>query len=150
MVASVLHQLALQSALVFQALEAMYNQHIHRGSLPLISELSDYLHTASRTFKRIFVVVDALDEYSQDSLDDVLQNLQSMSPAACYFLTSRPNIQLALKNIVHLKIHAYTADREEYLVNRMENTKTLCNLTRKDTTLKAQVVKTIVEKAKGM
>ena len=150
MVANILHQLALQNLSISTTLEAMYDQHKHRGSLPMLSELLDHLRSASAEFETLFVVVDALDEYAQESLDDLLSSLHTMSPIACYFFTSRPNIQLALKDMVHLKIQAHATDIEDYLTGRIEESKTLSSLVRKDSTLKVRIVETVIEKAKGM
>ena len=150
MIASILHQLVLQTPHSAKNLEDMYQHHRHQGSQPLLSELLICLKKVSREFEKLYIIVDALDEYAQDSLDDLLKSIRGISPRACHFFTSRPNIHITLKDVVHLKIEAHANDIENFLVGRIEESKIISDLVRKDPMLKARIVETITEKAKGM
>ena len=150
MMASILHQLSLQAPPTSKHLEAMYEKHKHRGSQATLSEVLDSLRSISNYFKNIFVVVDALDEYGSNSLDELFEGIQTMSPQASCFLTSRPNIFVNMNDVVHLTVKADVVDIEGYLTSSIAHSSTLANLVRKETTLKAQIVETVVAKANGM
>ncbi|KAL8794136.1 MAG: hypothetical protein Q9195_003321 [Heterodermia aff. obscurata] len=150
MMASILHQLSLQAPPTAKEIEAMYEKHIHRGSQPSLPEILASLKKFSKYFKTIFVAVDALDEYDSNSLDELLEGIQTLSPQACCFLTSRPNIYVNMNDVVHLKIKADVADIEGYLSSSIAHSSTLTNLVRKEPPLKTQIVETVVEKANGM
>ena len=150
MMASILHQLSLQAPPSAKDLESMYEKHKHRGSQPSLSEILVALRSISSSFKNIVVVVDALDEYASTSLDELLECIQTSSPQASCFLTSRPNIHVNLNDVVHLTIRADVADIEGYLTSSIAQSITLANLVRKEPTLKTQIVETVVEKANGM
>ena len=150
MMASILHQLSLQAPPTTKDLEAMYEKHKHWGSQSSLPELLVSLRDISSSFKNMFVVVDALDEYASNSLDELLECIQTLSPQANCFLTSRPNIYVNMNDVVHLTIRADVADIEGYLTSSIAQSSTLANLVRKEPTLKNQIVETVVEKANGM
>ena len=150
MMASVLHQLSLQAPPTAKHLEAMYEKHKHRGSQPSLPEILVALRSISTYFKSIFVVVDALDEYASNALDELLEGIQMLSPQASCFLTSRPNIHVNMNDMIHLTIRAHVVDIEGYLASSIAHSSTLANLVRKEPTLKTQIVETVVEKANGM
>ena len=150
MMASILHQLSLQATPAVKELVAMYEKHKHRGSQPSLPEVLVSLRSISNCFQNIFVVVDALDEYASDSLDELLEDIQTFSPQAKCFLTSRPNLYVDMNDTFHLTIRADVADIEGYLSSSIAHSITLANLVRKEPTLKTQIVESIVEKANGM
>lgn len=150
MMASILHQILLQLPQIGSDLKAMYDKHKHRGSEPSLSEILMHLSHESAFFRAVFVVVDALDEYTHDSLDELLISIQAISPRAYCFFTSRPNIHLNMNDIVHLKLEGNAADIEGYLNSSIEQSVFLAKLVHKEPTLKAQIVSTIIEKANGM
>ena len=150
MMASVLHQLALQQPRIAKALEFMFEQHKHRNSQPSLAELQEYLGNASKGFEKIIVVMDALDEYSLNSLPDLLTRIQALSLYTYCFLTSRPNLNLDLEDLIQLKIEADVTDIENYINGRLETSKVLTSMIRKDLSLRTQIVETVIGKAKGM
>ena len=123
---------------------------------PTYGELSALLQSESRYLSKLFVVIDALDEYSyiDDATPKLLIEIQKLLPSLHLLVTSqshlRNGIQLCLPDAIRLEIHAHDEDIKKYVDTRIRMEKYLGFLIKKTPELEEAVKNTITEKAKGM
>jgi hypothetical protein len=123
---------------------------------PTYGELSVLLQSESRYLSKLFVVIDALDEYSyvDDATPKLLIEIQKLQPSLHLLVTSRSHlgnvIQLCLPDAIRLEIRAHDEDIKKYVDKRIRMEKYLGFLIKKTPELREAVKNTITEKAKGM
>ncbi|KAF7178085.1 hypothetical protein CNMCM7691_006743 [Aspergillus felis] len=95
-------QLANKGSTVLPNIEQMYKSHTGNKTRPTVKEIRPELSRTAQSFRRIFVVIDALDEYCSsdpDELQDLLSALftfQKDGPVNI-LATSRPNSEIMSK-----------------------------------------------------
>lgn len=119
---TLLQQLATHHHFSWEALEELYKRH-QNGTQPKTSDLLVIFKDEIRKISKIFVVVDALDEWS-NNLDDVgglVSHLKSLGTNVNVLITSRPIPQLeeTLSEASTIDISLPIADLETYLGARM-------------------------------
>jgi len=125
------------------------------GRRPSLDKLMSILEAELKTYHRVFIVVDALDELSsegaQSDLLKRLRSLTSISPAKL-MVTSRhiPFIESAIHADVNLEIIALDSDIESLVEARISDDKKLERLVTKPPSIKEQVVRAVVGRARGM
>ena len=125
------------------------------GRRPSLDKLMSVLEAELKTYNRVFIVVDALDEFfpesAQSDLLMRLRSLTSISPANL-MVTSRhiPFIEHAIHADVKLEIIALDGDIESFIEARISNDNMLKRLATKPPSIKEQVVRAVVERAQGM
>jgi len=63
LLASLLKQLAQEQPAVPADIKNLYERHRTKGSRPLFDEIARVLHSTILSYSRVFIVIDALDEY---------------------------------------------------------------------------------------
>ncbi|OJJ66926.1 hypothetical protein ASPBRDRAFT_187677 [Aspergillus brasiliensis CBS 101740] len=119
--ASLIMQLIQRMSSLPEDIKSLYTQHKRRQTRPKLEELTKNLSVVLGQFSRIFIVVDALDEYS--SSNEVLRKLflelfrLQSNHTVSIFATSRhsPVIQSAFKGCLQQEISAATEDVKAYL-----------------------------------
>jgi hypothetical protein len=116
------------------------------------------------TFRRTYIVFDALDEYESAqygresrSITDIVESVQeilSLCGSKCrLFLTSRNNTLHQLQSIEHssIEIKAKPEDIKSYVEGRIAEPTRFrhANLVNDNPSLRSQLVDTLVEKAQG-
>lgn len=165
---SLVKQLALQQREMPSDIRELYCKH-HNGHGPLV--LEEALHLLLRCvnlFRKCFILVDALDEYLNEGMDDethipeisLIARLQKIQQerkdknSFRLFITSRENhfIRDQLQGCGQLDIRAVDSDIESYLRARViDVTKfRFANDMRNDPTLRNQIVAELIKKAQGM
>lgn len=71
-----LRQIAVKSSSLLATIEHMHAHHIQKRTCPSVSEVQAELLKTSNSYKMIFIVIDALDEYCSSNLSE-LQDLLS-------------------------------------------------------------------------
>jgi len=130
-----------------------YHEFKAKGSRPSMAEYSKILCQILQTLdKRVFIVVDALDECSDDDRGDFLAELEKLPVRL--FCTTRdiPEIiYLFHNNVTQLSVHnqvkATKEDIKTYLQSEMKKRASLAAL---NPSLAADIVRVINEKADGM
>jgi hypothetical protein len=153
LIASLLRQFVQRKNEVSPDILATRVRHSMKGSHPTYEEWSELLLSEVSRFPKAFIVVDALDECSEDGVrDSFLQGIRHSQPRAHVLITSRliPSFEDELFNALKIEIRASDADVKEYLENRVRNTFRLVRLLKGDVELQATVVESIVKNAKGM
>ncbi|KAJ6496282.1 ankyrin repeat-containing domain protein, partial [Mycena sanguinolenta] len=127
---------AIWRQLVFEqplppTVEGLYSKHQEQRTRPSLEDIHSVLCSTASAFSRVFIVVDALDEYPEDLRNVLLQRLSLLGPRVSLMLTSRPHIDIkyAISNFETIEIRAAEHDIREYLEGQIRNaTKWIFNL----------------------
>lgn len=153
LLASLLKQLAQSQNPLPKAIRDLYNRHRKKRTCPSSDEISRLVRTVASLFSRVFVVVDALDEYQasdgcRESFISELFNLQTHSTTSI-FATSRfvPEVTSKFDKCTILEIRANDDDVKRYLEVHMKGLPSFAQLDRQ---LQEEVKTGISEAADGM
>ncbi|KAF5001201.1 hypothetical protein FGRMN_1225 [Fusarium graminum] len=122
--ASILEQLARRQPLLSKNIRTLHEKHNRKGTRPTLQEICDILEKTAKTYSRVFILIDALDEYQENRqsgdnwqrfLDEIF-DLQSKTKASL-FATSRfiPPIIKRFQNNTTLEIRAKDEDLYKYI-----------------------------------
>jgi hypothetical protein len=156
MIGSLLRQLVQveEQLPISDQLNALYQDHQKRNTRPLLEECSTALQSEVRRYKKVFVVVDALDECSEDNgfRARLFKELGELKGAIKLMVTSRPhvNVESELGGVRLLEVLASTDDVQRYLDERVSGTPRLAHIVGNDVVLQKTIVDTIIEKIQGM
>ncbi|KAF8461240.1 hypothetical protein BDZ91DRAFT_684178, partial [Kalaharituber pfeilii] len=157
---SLLQQLALDISPLFPpilppALVDLWRTHNNLMTRPSLSDFADLLRFFIPQYKRIFIVLDAMDECLSDEREELLAELQHMMALGnvSLMVTSRDvgfegNLLFTSGDRVDVK--ATDRDVRVYLETRIQKKQRLLSLCRKDPLLRSQIVDKIAQKAHGM
>ena len=114
---SLARHLAASESTLTAKLESLYQSHRYAGTDPSLAECSQLLQDERCRYSKVFIVVDAIDEISDEYRDILLAELQQLQPKASILITSRdlPNMAQQLENAVRLKFEAKDEDIVQYL-----------------------------------
>lgn len=130
----------------------LYRHHRDKATRPSLSEYSRLLAAELHHFSRIFIVIDALDECAEEGgiREQFLTEVRKLLPSVHLLVTSRdiPDMERKFEGATRLDIHASDGDIRRYLKNRVD--RELARFLKRDTTLQADILTTITEKAQGM
>lgn len=134
--------------------KSLYNQHSRERTRPSLPEYIRLLQAHIQRFSRVFIVVDALDECSEDNgvRDLFLAQLRYLLPNIRLLVTSRDITSLghAFEDATRLEIRANEDDMRTYLQVRIEEQALLRSHIKDDPSLKDTIINTIINKANGM
>ena len=121
LLASLLKQLAKSQLSLPVTVKELYNRHETKRTRPSLREVSDALQAVTVLYSRVFIIIDALDEYQisdgcRQQFLSALFNLQ-VKCRANLFATSRPisSIEKAFEGNPMLEIRASEDDVRRYL-----------------------------------
>ncbi|KAJ7776672.1 hypothetical protein B0H14DRAFT_2401560, partial [Mycena olivaceomarginata] len=105
-----------------------HTEHTKKGTRPSMGEVQALLHDAITKWSKVYIVVDALDEYPEDDRQILLNDL---APCATVNLIvmSRPHIKLPglFKSVEAIDIHVNPRDIHQYIDVRIQNSSRLSN-----------------------
>ncbi|KIM19634.1 hypothetical protein M408DRAFT_83270, partial [Serendipita vermifera MAFF 305830] len=130
--------------------KSLHRKHIERKTRPTIAEISDLINTEMERFSKIFVIVDALDECSEEDQCRELffKQLQALQPTAHLMITSRPEIDPTAE-FMRLEIVANKADLDRYVDERISTSSRLNKLLL-EAEDRRRLKNTVVDNADGM
>jgi hypothetical protein len=132
----------------------LYKSHINRNTRPTLDECSRALQSEVRRYNKVFLVIDALDECTEDDNRRVylLRELQALQTTVNLMITSRPHItvEYELGNMKRLEVFASDDDVRIYLSNRISNTPRLARIVKRDGALQQVIIDSIAGSVKGM
>ena len=149
---SLLCQLALTEPVLSPELVAFYEAHGSGVTRLSHAECTQLLRsTVSRSIK-IFLIIDAFDEYPEEYRGQLLAELHDIKAGFNMLITSRnlPSIERQLSKVVRLDFQARSDDILQYLRERIASLERLKSHTEKDPTLTNLISTTITAKAGGM
>ena len=151
---SLLIQLIQGRALISTDVEDLYKSHVDKGTRPTPDEVLKVLQSELSRYSKVFVVVDALDEFQTgDQLQaSLLAVLRALKPVVNLMVTSRfvDNIEREFRGMPMLEISASPKDVQTYVVNRISHSDRLSRHVSKDAALKEEIIKTVVGNAQKM
>ncbi|OBT88430.1 hypothetical protein VE02_03298 [Pseudogymnoascus sp. 03VT05] len=136
-----------------EAANALYKLHSDRGTMATLDEISNILKVTLKSFSTVYVVVDALDECSDEHktplrLLERLRDLQNDRDIRL-MITSRfiPEIQEEFKSAPKLEVRANPEDVAKFVKGKILR---LHRCVQRDDELKREVEERIVEAVDGM
>ncbi|KAF7354365.1 Ankyrin repeat protein [Mycena venus] len=95
----------------------LYLQHHEKGTTPTLDEVFNLLCTVITEFSKVFIVIDAVDEYPETQRQILLECVGMLGSTVNWMITSRPHIapDSTLPNLETLEIHADEGDIRRYV-----------------------------------
>ncbi|KAF7378485.1 Ankyrin repeat domain containing protein [Mycena sanguinolenta] len=151
LLAALWHQLACERP-VSSRVHEIYKKHYPRGMRPSRTEVDCVLGSVISEYKRVFIIVDALDEYPEELRNTLLHDLWNLGPAVRLMLTSRPHISIdhIILNIESLEIRANEEDIRKYLEGQIRDSPRLSRHIQKSPALRELIEDKIVKRSDGM
>ncbi|KAH0537544.1 hypothetical protein FGG08_005679 [Glutinoglossum americanum] len=160
LLASLLKQLLQEDPFISDDLKSLYERHVRKKTRPTFDEVYKLLHSEMNRYTQIFIVVDALDEFTDNDggrqlLLSKLRMLQATS-AMNLMATLRfiPNIvqefQEEFKRNTQLEIRASDGDVVKYVEARIGKGGRLRRHVEEDPILHDKIVATVVKNSQGM
>ncbi len=156
LIGSLVRQVAHGKRTLSDEVIGLYRDHAFKACRPTISELSNLLHSEITGLSEVFILVDAMDECSNNNYtrEDLLTTLQSLleMPNVRLLITSRPvaSIDAHLQGMAYLEIRAANEDIRRYIENRIPKERRLIPYVRGDDAFQVSIIDTIIAKAQGM
>lgn len=146
---NILRQFAEQSTPIPKSVSLLYSFHTSRGSRPTYDDISGTLLMLLREMDKAFLVIDALDECSDEACQDMLSEVRMLQARTklSVLVTSRKSLQQEFGNSMIMEIRAQGSDIERYLDSRL---KKLSRCVSEDDELKQDIKKQIIQSADGM
>jgi len=120
----------------------------------LLSDLMRMLKTTIASLRKVFICIDALDEYLPKNLPELLESLRDIvreSPNTRMFITGRPHVGVAIERYlakaVVIPVSPNTDDIRSYLEMKLDRDD---DPEAMDNDLRADIVKVILEKMSDM
>ena len=133
-------------------IQAMFNKHRTRGTRPRLTEIRSCFQHVADDFPRIYIVIDALDECSEETREELITTLNGLPPNVSMLVTSRPinTIGSELQGPTRLNIRADWGDIFKYAQDRIRLSSSLRKLVNADQELGLLITNTIAREAHGM
>ncbi|PHH84259.1 hypothetical protein CDD83_2236 [Cordyceps sp. RAO-2017] len=155
LLASLLKQLAQQRPCLPEGVQALYNKHAHgaRQGRPSHEDVSRTLHETVSMYKRVFIVIDALDECSKidGCREKLVSELVELQRRGCanLLVTSRPLLEINrfFESSTKVEIRAAGEDVRAYLEGQMSQS---TGPLRRNCELQEEVVTGIEDAVDGM
>jgi ureidoglycolate hydrolase len=154
LIASLLKQLIQQRPAIPVNIRDLYRHHRSKQTHPPLSDYSRLLQAELHHFSKVYIVIDALDECSEESRirEHFLAEIQGLSPMVQLLVTSRhiPDIEHKFEGAARLEICASDGDIKRYLESRIERQLPLASYVSTNPALRSDILTTITLKAHGM
>ncbi|KAJ7165398.1 hypothetical protein C8R46DRAFT_901150, partial [Mycena filopes] len=133
------------------AVRTLYKGHLEKKTTPSLAEIENTVHNEIGMSK-VYIVVDAVDEYPEELRQILLPALAAMGPTCNLMMTSRPHItpSSAFQNIKFLEIHADMDDIQAYVNMEINKSPHLSKFVQKQPTLMGEIHARISGKVAGM
>lgn len=153
LLAAVWRQLVLGKNLSFDE-QLLYARNREQRTRPSLEDTYSVLCSTVSKHVRVFIVVDALDEYPEEKRDILLRHLLKLGPTVNLMLTSRPHIQInhttAGSHLQTLEIRATEPDIRRHLDAQISQSPRLSRHMKNCPGLRDEIEKTIVKRSDGM
>jgi len=152
--ASLVKQLTLRKPSMLAYIQRLYEE-CDRGKIrPDITKLTEALRNLCTGYKRIYVVIDALDECDEKSRKSLLAQFNKVDQSvARFFLTSRPHLsemQKKFEGFPQVEIKAKNSDIREFILSNIRENDNLSEFIEDTIQLEDEIITTITSKAGEM
>ena len=148
--ASFIKQLAQCHSGVLSLVESVYVNHREDGTPPRHEELLDIFQKSIPFFSRVYIIVDAFDEFPDDTRDHFLKPLVSLQ--AWLLVTSRPSItSYLLEGAPYIEIgDEIQKDIKLFIDQQFEESTSLKSLKRRNKQIWSEIRAKLKETSMGM
>jgi hypothetical protein len=136
--------------------ENLYKQHWEKGTVPTLEEVISVLSSSITEFSKVFIIVDAMDEYPNDypkfQRRILLQHLAAIGSKVNLMITSRPHISpdLSFPNLETLEIHAAKQDLQTYINAQIGLSEHLSRHIKKQPGLQEEILTRIIDTGRNV
>ncbi|KAF7360542.1 hypothetical protein MVEN_00785300 [Mycena venus] len=152
LLAGIWRQLVFRKS-ISPTMRQLYETHREQRTRPRLEETCSVLCSTVSKLSRVFIVVDALDEYPERQRDTLLHCLSALGPTVSVMLTSRPHINvegIIPKNLGILEIRANEDDMRRYIDAQISKSTRLSKHIRNCPGLRAEIEGRIISRSGGM
>ncbi|KAJ7444032.1 ankyrin repeat-containing domain protein [Mycena latifolia] len=152
LLASVWKQLIVDNSLP-PAAHDLYKHHRLRDTRPSLTEVFDILQSAMAKHSKVYIIVDALDEYPEDQRNILLEHLSMLlGPTTSLMMTSRPHVTLddLFPDVSGLEIKAMEDDIRQYVDKQIQKSPRLSKHVKTRPELHDEIKSQISSNADGM
>lgn len=152
--ACILQQLISDKQSFLSDLKILYAQHNKENTRPSVPDIVSLLQGVVLSYSKVFIIIDALDECTD--ADDVrfilLTELKKLQHRICLLVMSRPipDLEEPLEGAIRVNVEASLIDIKNYLLQRLENTRSMQRHLTEEPSLRDKIVSVISQKIKGM
>ncbi|KAJ7088304.1 hypothetical protein C8R44DRAFT_649574, partial [Mycena epipterygia] len=136
---------------IWSALRQLYGKHREPRTRPSLDEDHAVLCSINAHYSKVFILVDALDEYPEEQRDVLLQHLRALGPSVNLLVTSRPHI--AIDHVISfetLEIRALEVDIRKYVEGQVLRSPRLSKHIKNSPDLRETIEASIVQRNDGM
>ncbi|KAJ7444764.1 hypothetical protein B0H11DRAFT_1619499, partial [Mycena galericulata] len=132
--------------------EDLYKQHQEKGTAPSLEETVNVLHSSLKEFSKVFIIIDAIDEYPGDERSILLKHLaeqMSLSLNVNLMVTSRPHVPAGppLPNVETLEISAMPEDIQKFVNAQIDSSSRLSKHVQRQSKLRENIHSKISSKS---
>jgi hypothetical protein len=152
LMSSLVAQLISESDEIHDEVLTIYKQYCHRGTKPDQATISQLLQTMLGALRRVYVVIDALDECDEAARAALIGALRQSTANVHLICTSRDisDVREMFEGSPKIEIQASQADISEFLKARIAESHNLVKYCKKDETLEGAIIHAVTMKADGM
>jgi hypothetical protein len=152
LVGSLVQQLVRDLCSIPAALQELYDRHALHDSRPLLIDVARLLPLVADQFGTFYVVVDDIDECSEDVRSGLLESLRLLPSKLRLLVTSRSlaSIRDELADFKQLEITANRADMELFVDHKIRKCSRLLKMVQKSPALRTELKETIARTAEKM
>ncbi|KAJ7241271.1 ankyrin repeat-containing domain protein [Mycena rebaudengoi] len=139
--------------LVSPLAQQLYQKHQNRRTRPSLEEVREIIRSTVAEYSKVFVVVDALDEYPEAHRDILLKALAAMGESVSLMLTSRPNISSTSffpTTLLIVEVRAQEEDIRRYIGAQIQNSFRLSKHVKARPELRQEIETKIAKNTDGM
>jgi chromatin segregation and condensation protein Rec8/ScpA/Scc1 (kleisin family) len=132
--------------------EGLYQRHREKHTTPSLDEVFDVLRPVLGEYSRVYMIVDAVDEYPEAKRQILLEYLVMMGSTVNLMITSRPHIHPngSLPNLEALEIRANEDDIRRYVEGQIKKSSWLSKHIQTRADLQGEILSTIIHAVDGM
>ncbi|KAJ6587765.1 hypothetical protein B0H10DRAFT_1831473 [Mycena sp. CBHHK59/15] len=143
----------LAGKIVPASVHKLYNRHYQRCTRPSIDDIQEVLASTILEYSKVYLIVDALDEYPDDQRNSLLASLSGLGSKDSIMLTSRPHVkdhESLFPDMCMLEIRAREDDLRRHLDVEMTKSTRLARYIDKNPELRDEIMKAVVSQSDGM
>jgi hypothetical protein len=137
---------------ISSVIEKLYHQLREKGTTPSVHQTFDMLRAAIGEYSKVYIIVDAIDEYPEAQRRILLEYLAVIGLTVNLMITSRPHIPLdnSLPNLNSLEIRANGEDIHRYVDVKIRMSSRLSMHVQNRPDLREEMHSTITRTVDGM
>lgn len=132
----------------------LYEKHQRNRTQATVNEICEILCVELRRFRKVFVLVDALDEFNADDgqREPLISPLEKLlgEPPVRLMITSRYNVEVGFPDKARIDIRASDQDIRRYVYSRVSGNSSTTFRVKLDTKLQESVINQLAANAQGM